>query len=311
MKTLPLYISEYERLHRNFVQYIRGLGYSSKNKSGTPHFVYHIREFLFFLEQKGVTQIKDVSASEIIGYHHYLKERPNQRRGGGLADTTITGHLLGLRIFFDYLLDMEIVDASPARLPKFNLGKGKPRPIITIGEVPLIFNACISKREKALIALAYGCGLRRSEIHALNTTDIVLHKGLLIVRDGKGGKSRTIPLSDTVIRYLKEYVIYERPIYFHGGKTSPAFLVNNSGNRMKPDDINEHAKAIIKRTENNDLIRRGITLHCFRHSITTHLLDNGATIEFVQSFLGHKNMDTSHYYARRRKQQTAVLKYFG
>lgn len=309
MITLPLHIPQYERLHRDFTRYVLGVGYSSKTRK--PYFPHHIREFLFFLEHKGIIEIKQATAQEIIAYQTYLKERPNQRRGGGLADTTITHHLQSLRIFFDYLLDMEIIDSSPARLPKFNLGKGNEREIITIEEVPLIYAACKSKRDKAIMSLAYGCGLRRTEIFDLNTTDVMLHKGLLVVRDGKGGKSRTIPISDAVIRDLKEYVIYERPLYFSQNKATSAFLVNNHGNRMRSDKINERLKEIIARTGNTALIRKKITLHCLRHSISTHLLDNGATIEFVQEFLGHKTIDTSHYYARRRKQQTKVFKHFG
>lgn len=310
MIKLPLHTPQYEKLQHDFARYVLSQGYSIKGKK-KPYFPSHIREFMFFLEQKGIIQIKDVTAQEIIAYQTYLKERPNQRKSGGLADTTITNHLLTLRLFFDYLLDMEIVDASPARLPKFNLGKGKEREIITVEEVPLIYAACKSKRDKALISLAYGCGLRRSEICDLNTTDVVLHKGLLLVRDGKGGKSRTIPLSDAVIRDLKEYVIYERPLYFRHSKTTPAFLVNNYGNRMKADKINERAREIINATGNTALIRKHITLHGLRHSIATHLLDNGAAIEFVQQFLGHKTIDMSHYYARRRKQRTRIFKHFG
>lgn len=309
MISLPLHTPHYEKLHKDFDTYVRALGYAGHK--GKPYFPNHVRELMFFLENKGIVEIDKVTALEIIAYHDYLKERPNQRTTGGLADTTIKHHLLSLRIFFDYLLDMEIVDGSPARLPQFNLGKGKQRQILTEEEVPMVYAACVSKRDRAIISLAYGCGLRRGEIHALNTADVALHKGFLTVRDGKGGKSRTIPLADAVLRDLKEYVIYERPTYFKGNRTSPAFLVNAYGNRMKADKINDRVKEIMQATNNRLIIRRKITLHCLRHSICTHLLDAGAGVEFVQKFLGHKGVDMTDHYSRRRKQRTRIFKQFG
>jgi integrase/recombinase XerD len=309
MISLPLHTPQYEKLHNDFTTYVRSLGYGGKK--GKPYFPNHIREFLFFIENKGTIDIAEIRAVEIIAYQHYLKERPNQRTNGGLADTTITHHLLSLRMFFDYLLDLDLVDGSPARLPRFNLGKGRQRQILTEEEVPMVYAACASKRDRAIISLAYGCGLRRGEIYDLNTSDVAFHKGFLTVRDGKGGKSRTVPLADAVIRDLKEYVVNERHTYFRGNATSPAFLVNNYGNRMKADKINDRVKEIMERTNNRLIIRRKITLHCLRHSICTHFLDNGADVEFVQKFLGHKGVDMTDYYSRRRKQKTRVFKQFG
>jgi site-specific recombinase XerD len=133
------------------------------------------------------------------------------------------------------------------------------------------------------------------------------------VRDGKGGKSRTIPVSDMMLKNIKDYIIYERPKYILNNmlEESPAFFINNNGNRMKADKLNERLKELIGKTYNEKIIAKGITLHCLRHSIATHLLDKGATIDFVQNFLGHSDIDTSHIYAKRRKLQTALLETFG
>ena len=66
-------------------------------------------------------------------------------------------------------------------------------------------------------------------------------------------------------------------------------------------------KEIIQRTQNPELLRKEITLHCLRHSIATHLMDNGASIEFIQQLLGHAEIDTAHLYSKRRKQQMNIL----
>lgn len=309
MKQLPLTIPAFESLYKEFFRSAIIKGYSPKKKE--PYFPVHIREFLFFLEKKGITQISKVTALDILDYHNYLKERPNQRRGGGLSESIIRHHLHAIRLFFDYLLDTNVITSTPARLPKFTWGKYKERNIATVEEIKGIYLACQTKRDKALISIAYGCGLRRSEIQDLNTSDVMLHKGALVVRDGKGGKNRTIPLSDSVLKDLKEYVIYERPTYFTSNQNSTAFFVNKLGTRISGTKLNNRLREIVALTQNETIIQKGLTLHCLRHSIATHLTDNGATIEFIQSFLGHSEMDTSQIYAKKRKQQTNILKHFG
>ncbi len=310
MIKLPLQNRHFEKLYKEFNDFVQMQGYSIKGKK-VVYFPVYVREFLFFLEQKGINRIKQVHASDIIAYQNYLKERPNQRRDGGLADSSISYHLQSLRLFFDYLLSTEQVDSCPARLPKFNLSKYKEREIATIEEIKEIYAHCVTKRDRAIVSIAYGCGLRRDEIYQLNTVDVMLHKGMLLVRDGKGSKSRTVPMSNAVIQDLKEYLVYERQTYVKGDKSTPAFLLNTYGNRMKGDKINDRLKHIIKQTNNHKLISKDITLHCLRHSIATHLQDNGASIEFVQDFLGHKDIDTSHRYSKRRKQKTGILKQLG
>jgi site-specific recombinase XerD len=214
----------------------------------------------------------------------------------------IRGHLFALRLLFDYLIDMGEVTASPAHLPKLKINRSKQREPLTIDEIKEVNKGCNTRLEKALIAIAYGCGLRRTEIELLDTGDVLLNKGVLVVREGKGGKSRAIPISDGGIKTLREYIINERPSLL-SDESCPAFFINKAGSRMKGDQLNDIAKEIVNRTQNPAIISKDITLHCLRHSIATHLLDNGAEIEFVQEFLGHDEMDTSTLYAKRRRQR--------
>ena len=192
MRGLPLYNESFEELFREFDRMIITKGYSGGKDNMFPACV---REFLFFLEVKEVIKIQDVKGAHVIAYYEYLKSRPNQRRDGGLSERTISHHLGALRMFFDFLMDADIISSSPARLPKFRIGKGNERNIATLEQIKEIYKNCKTKRDKAIVSIAYGCGLRRSEIEQLNTPDVLLHKGILIVRNGKGGKSRTIPLS--------------------------------------------------------------------------------------------------------------------
>jgi len=309
MKHLSLTIPAFEKIYKEFYQSVVIKGYSPKMKE--PYFPVFIREFLFFLEKKGILNISKVSAKDILDYHNYLKERPNQRKCGGLSESIIRQHLHAMRMFFDYLLDTNMIASTPIRLPKFTWGIYKERNIATFEEIKEIYKACLTKKDKAILSLAYGCGLRRSEIQNLNTSDIMIHKGVLIVRDGKGGKNRTIPLANSTISDLKDYIIYERPYYFKSNQNCPSFFVNKFGCRLSGSKINERLKEIIGFTNNEPLIQKNLTLHCLRHSIATHLSDNGANIEFIQKLLGHSEIDTSQLYAKKRKQQSNILIHLG
>ncbi len=305
MKHLPLNHQPFETLYKDFNTFIQAKGY----RLGKSQMLQScVREFLFFIEIQGYTQIREIKALQIVSYIDYLRERPNQRREGGLSESMIRHHLYALRLFFDHLIDAEELESSPARLPKFQFGKNKERSLCTVEEMKQIYAACKNSKEKALLGIAYGCGLRRSEIQNLNTGDVLLHKGILLVREGKNNKSRNVPIPDSVIKDLKEYIIYERSqnVEKNYSEESPSFFLNKYRKRMSGDKHNRALQEIILRTGNPELIRKEITLHCLRHSIATHLMDNGSSIEFVQQLLGHSEIDTAHLYSKRRKQQLKI-----
>lgn len=296
---------EYVRLLSDFNTFIVVRGYG--NGKPVPYQL-NLKEFLFFISSQNIDNIQKVKADDIISYYEYLTKRPNIRRPGLLSTSTIKSHLFTLRIFFDYLLETDEIEKSPARLPKFQWGEYSERNICTVEEIKQLFDVCESHRDRAILNIAYGCGLRRTEMQNLNATDVQLHKGVLIVREGKGNKPRSVPLSDHLIKELKKYFFHERSTYFseNSQKNISSFFINNRGARMAGHYLNERLKKIISLTKNNDLINKKITLHCLRHSIATHLIDNGATIEFVQYILGHSLIDTAHLYSKHRKQQLNV-----
>lgn len=305
MKHLPIFQDNFKKHLHCFSIYLRTKGYSSGKDS---FYINNVHEFLFFIENRNIQLIQDVTASEIIAYHNYLKIRPNQRMPGYLCDSTIKKQLFALRIFFDYMLDIGEIEKSPAHLPKFVLSSYKGRDILTTEEIRQLFNACTTRQDKALISLAYGCGLRRSELEKLNISDVFLQLGVVIVRDGKFHKKRTVPMSGGVLKYMKEYIIFERANFFHGiNFNEKALFVNSQGSRLLGEIMNERLKILIQNTGNKRMIAKEITLHSLRHSISTHLLDNGAPIEFVQQFLGHTNIDTVLIYVKKRKQRQKIL----
>lgn len=293
-----LYTHTYQLLLKGFDEAIKAMGYRQTGNT----YQNNVKEFLAYLENLGKLKLNKLKPLDMVEYYEYLSTRPNMRKEGLLSSSTIGGNMFAVDLFFDYLLDNNLIDKK-ILLPKHNRSEGRQRQIISIDEVKLLYTVCENKRDKAILAIAYGCGARRSEIQNLNVVDVQLTRGILIVRKGKFGKRREIPLSNKLVNDLKDYLVNERHVYFKQTQhqRTEAFLVNNKGQRMQGDHINDRLKELIEKTQNTELINKDITLHCLRHSIAVHLLDNKASIEFVREFMGHSEIDTVHVYARRRK----------
>ncbi|PLX01113.1 MAG: hypothetical protein C0594_14420 [Marinilabiliales bacterium] len=243
MKHLPIINHTYQKLHNEFTRFITTKGYSRGKDVMYPTC---IREFLFFIENKGVETIQNVDANTIQSYYYYISSRPNQRRAGGLSDSMLKTHLYSLRLFFDYLLDTDVLEYSPARLPKFTLKKSEQREILSNDQIRKLYTVCESYRDKALLSAAYGCGLRRSEMVNLDLEDVIFHKGIVIVRDSKNHKNRTIPMSDFVARHLKEYIVNERTKgLINNRKINNSFFVSNTGNRWRGNNMNDRLHYLV------------------------------------------------------------------
>jgi len=260
-----------------------------------------VKEFLSWTQQRGIRQIERVQSKHILEYYQYLSNRPNQRRGGMLSDSTINNHLFSIRLLNEYLLEQQII-SRPLIIPRKNDQTRIERKILALEEVKILYDSTKTEAERALLAIAYGCGLRRSEIQQLNLSDVKLTQGILIVRLGKRGKRREVPVSDGVIQDVKAFVLGERTENILAAQNrEEAFFINRHGKRMSGEYMHRMLQHVIARCENEEIQNKKITLHCLRHSIATHLADKGATMDFIREFLGHAELDTSQIYAKKRK----------
>lgn len=301
MKHLSIKSSVFNLLLEEFSHLIIVRGFGNGRQT---YYESHVREFLNYLESANLFDIKEIKTLNIINYYEHLRERRNFKREGKLSGITISHQLQAINLFFEYLVESQQLDSSPVKFSKFHLHRYNPRNICTETEIKHLFKSCISYKEKAVLSVAYGCGLRRSEIFLLNINDIHLSQGVIVVREGKMRKSRVVTLAGPIINYLQEYLFHER--YKIQNKTvidAQALFINDHFQRLTGESINNILKNIIKRTQNKKLNKKNITLHCLRHSIATHLLNKGANIEFVQGFLGHTLIDTAHLYSKRRRQK--------
>lgn len=288
----------YQLLLTGYDKLITATGYKQKGK------MYHkaVAEFLSYLETKSIWKIRHVKKMDMVNYYEYLNSRPNKKKEGVLSASSIRNHIFSIELFFNHLLEEGVLTRTIS-LPRPKSTTEMERIPLSLEEIQLLYNVCETKRDKAILSLAYGCGARRSEIENLQVADVQLYIGLLIIRNGKNDKRREIPLPNAIISYLKDYLINERHLYFKEKNEirSESFLINNQGLKMSGNNINERLNYLVEKTNNAELIAKKPSLHSLRHSIATHLLDNDANIEFVRKFLGHSEIDTVHIYSKRRK----------
>ncbi len=267
----------------------------------------YAQELLTWLDKEGVDNVKNITRKEVNNYLQHLISRPKRTGPGHLQISTINHHLFSIQLLFDHLIETEYLDEHipmPNYLPK----KHNPFALITEEEIKELYEHCHNDTERALLSIGYGCGLRRSEIENLNTADVVYSLGVLIVTKGKGNKIREVAMNTVVVKHIKKYLTSDRAKRVKATETNTdAFFLNAKGERLTGDYLNRMLKTIVKRTKNEELIDKKISLHCLRHSITTHLVERGMGIEYIQEFLGHKGIDTTSLYMVRRKRRNKYL----
>jgi integrase/recombinase XerD len=301
----------YQKLAQSFYQYQKRLGYVPN--SYKARFNY-LNEFLHWLECQGSTDIKSVTTPQIKAYYEHISTRPSKKDGGALSQKTTHSHMRIVRDVFEMLLQDGQIKINPTATLKFYYPQSSEEiNTITQQEVQALYEVCNTAQERAILSLAYGCGLRAAELQNCNIEDIKLREKILIVPKGKGNKRRIIPMSNGVVKDLSNYYYNEREALTQGrdyklnASNQNAFMLHSRGGRMMDDTYNKYLKALIERTENEALKEKQITIHNLRHSIATHLLEQGIAVEQVRIFLGHSQLETTQIYTHINQKQLENL----
>jgi integrase/recombinase XerD len=213
----------------------------------------------------------------------------------GLSAATIRRHVSAARTYFGFLLGEGLVKEDPSdRLESPRLGRSLPD-TLSVAEVEALLAAPsidepLGWRDRALLELGYGAGLRVSELCGLGLTELVMSEGLVRVL-GKGSKERLVPIGRKVIGALSVYLHTLRPTLDHGASRQRVFL-NNRGTPLS----RVGAWGIVKRATLRAGLTKTVTPHTLRHSFATHLLEGGADLRAVQEMLGHADLSTTQIY---------------
>lgn len=205
--------------------------------------------------------------------------------GRGRAASTRARHVAALRTFYRWMLREGRVERSVAEdLQAPKVGKHLPHFLTQPQTSNLLDDTTLTDRDRALIELLYGSGLRVGEAEGLQWGDIDLEQGLVLVRHGKGGKQRKVPIGPPAVDALD--AIRDDP-----SSEDPVFR-NQRGGRLSQRSMRR-----IVRQCGLAAGLGGLHPHAMRHSFATHLLDNGADLRGIQELLGHANLSTTQRYA--------------
>ncbi len=305
IKRLHLSNQDYTSYLLDYREYVSTLGYvlpSQKDKAS------NVLDFLQWLIDQWLNEITQVKPAHIKAYHEHLKNRPCQKKEGVLSSGSIQHHFSAIRLFFTQLQEKHIIIQNPMSVIKISSPKEKPRPksIVSIPEVMELYRHSETLLERVFLSLCYGCGLRSMELTALNTEDLRLGENYIIIPHGKGNKKRLVPINQRIRTDIEQYLSYERVLYLKE-KQQKALLLNTSGERIRKYTLRNILCKIIERTENKQIIQKSIRPHHLRHSIATHLLEQGVPVEQVRNFLGHSQLETTEGYTRVSQKQLKEL----
>jgi len=294
--TMQLKTIQYKKLEKGFQQWLETLGYSASTVYGHPRM---LNEFLNWLEQQGTTAIKEVSKQQTAAFIHYFTNRPNQRRAGGVSITHVNKQINTLNKFFKYLQ----ATGQGALVIQLKKLKEEQQPEITVlskTEIGQLYNATdnspIGMRDRAMLAVYYGCGLRKSEGIALEVADILFERRLLYIRKAKNGYERYVPINLKSLQDLETYIYNARPLLLNDNYHSDSLFISERGTGIQGQSLVYRLKALQEKTGNPELQNKSFGLHALRHSIATHLLQAGMELENIALFLGHRTLDSTQLY---------------
>ena len=213
----------------------------------------------------------------------------------GLSAASIRRSVSAIRTYYGFLVGEGRVANDPSdRLESPRRGRVLPATLSVPEVESLLGSASIEQplawRDRALLELAYGAGLRVSELCALGLTDLLLTENLIRVF-GKGSKERLVPIGRSVIGAVSVYLHTKRP-ELDRGKSKGRVLLNARGEPLS----RVGAWGVVKRAARNAGITKRVTPHTLRHSFATHLLEGGADLRAVQEMLGHADLSTTQIY---------------
>lgn len=267
---------------KNYCFFEKGL--ADKTLESYQNDLYVYKEFL---NSRGVNKVETIKNDDI---KDFLKER------NGVEETTTIAHnLTVIKNFHSYLLKQKIVKIDVSEfIERPKLRKSLPK-TLSVEDVDKLLDIELKTpfdyRNKAMLELLYGTGLRVSELVNLVLTDIDFSNCLIRVM-GKGSKEREIPLGEYSIYYLKLYLDVRDSML--KGKTCDKLFLNNHGNGMTRQGFFKNLKTLLKEKGLNS----EVSPHTLRHSFATHLINRGADLRSIQEMLGHSDISTTKIYTR-------------
>ena len=257
-----------------------------------------LSRFIYWCDERGLDKPQDVTRPILERYRRYLfyYRKPD---GQPLGFSTQLQRLHPIKAFFKWLCKENHILYNPAsELDMPRQHRRLPKHILSLDEIESILNQAslhgeLGIRDRAIIETLYSTGIRRMEAVNLKLYDIDINNGTLMVRLGKGQKDRMVPIGERACAWITKYIEQVRPTIAMTPDDGVLFLTEYGETMIKnrmSDMVKKHMEAVG--------INKEGACHLFRHSMATHMLDNGADIRFIQAILGHSTLSTTEIYTQ-------------
>lgn len=293
--------TSYTELQNEFTRWLNTLGFSQSIKY---QYTRYIHEFFNYLQAKSITSIAQLNHNHVRAYFNYLQNRPNKvKQTGSLSAVHLNKIFDAVDKFLEFLHQMGMNTApSPTnyRLQDEQIRIDNIQPFTQEEIKQLQTNIenvypqyTYLQREKKqeqlklIFVLCYACGMRRKEAHQIEAKDIDFNRKTIFIRQGKGYKDRIIPINKNVCKALEDYIYNFRNFY----KTKHKRLLID-----KVSILGKDLKELQRVTPIKTIKNKNLAFHILRHSIATHLLQNGMSVENIARFLGHSTLDSTQIY---------------
>ena len=274
-----------------FRDWLQLLNYSALS---IPVITQAVQYFIQHLLVDNKTSVEQLTATDATKYLQHLKTTVGKRTGRPLSGAHLNKQVQALKLFSKYLRQTgsSPVGFALAREPE---NKSKPQ-YLTQADIESLYevipDSVLGVRDRAMLAVFYGCGLRLNEGASVELKDILHERKLLHVRKGKRSKERLVPMAEKSYQAIRFYLDYGRPQLLQDKPTDALFIDANKGRPMQRQSLYIRIKALAKRAK----IKKKVGTHTLRHSIATHLLQSGMPLERIQQFLGHADLDSTQIY---------------
>lgn len=253
------------------------------------------------LESFTISELDNLSPQNIT--YENLQEYIYQLSKNKISERSQARAISSIKAFFKFLLEDDYRTDNPATLlegPKLGLYLPDTLSEEDINRIiTCIDNSTdIGKRNKCILEVLYGCGLRVSELIDLKISNINFKESYIMV-EGKGEKTRLVPLANTTAEFIRSYIHTVRNKTKINKKYEDTLFLNNRGTNMSRVIV----FIIIKELTQKAGISKSISPHTFRHSFATHLLQNGADLRFIQEMLGHSSITTTQVYTHLKTEE--------
>ena len=276
-------------VEKSVAQFLRAL----RERNASPHTIKaYTGDLDNFAAYVGSRPWRAIDHVAIRGFLSHLYEK-------GLGKTSVARSLAAVRSLYRWLAQESVVEQNPAALvstPK--LPKKLPR-VPTIEEMNAVLDgqmpevAAFPERDRLMLELLYGCGIRNSELIGINLDDIRLSSEAILIR-GKGKKERYVPFGDSVKTALAAYLPARQQMLSECRKNSLSLLINRRGGRLTTRSVGR----IIKKIAVAKGLSPDVHPHTLRHAFGTHMLEEGADLRAIQEMLGHERLSTTQRYTQ-------------